>query len=1390
MSQSFEENEPAAAEEAPGASDEASTDREATEPPAPDVAALEAEVRRLEAKGGKVVAYDEALYNLYFAYVAEVRNEEAVATARKLFRLREQDVGPTDDATIVSLRWLAESLEVTDSGVEEADRLFEEVLNRLARKSKRRVSAEIAELDKVLAETSPTFALRTLERQTDIVENNRRSFDGTYLRAHRVKIAKFIDKNAADAGPLRERAVALARRAWSVHEAFVIAEWNAYRENADSWNGDSAHPVDALVEFYTDRVLERDGGLFGWLLGSGLYDESMAPQEVARRILDTLPPVVDAELKRRKGTDLNSTLLLTIVNATAQVGSSADRGALDAAARLLLPENLGGSGRSPLSIDELNAIIAAYDVVAPGSIPGVVAERDRLAVEENSAKELQDALREFAHPSGEEPDSKIKARTRLGDLLESRAKVLGEASEEFVDYVHAGVSGAFSWDADPMLELAEFLSERFGPHSRASLSVASQALYALVSAGREREAVRLGMLIEPQAEQAFGLNDTLTQGIVAQMLGPTLRVGSTADQKNILEKAERLDVTPDNNLLHDLVVNGATEAALRLLWRRIRSKDSGGFDSIAENYSLIETIGSDSDRTAYAQVVEADLLQMLSKTPDPRSWLGTEGEAYFRSLRPSLLALPKVIAGACDKGQEARDAIAAKRTQWFRKGIEDDRRKFTYLIISGFEKLVERATIDCFIRGGRRADATRLIKLSARTQSDVDLGLRTLAGLRSALVLASASDWTGAERELTLLLDAQRMLAENEAKMQADGGFAPPVARKPSSAIPISGLLDSLAAIQYAPDLRGEQILPVTFLKSLWRAKGAAAPREALDKAFRLAQRTELGAAAAIAKMAARGLGGPVLAEKVRKLQDIEAQIANLPLKSGGLSDGKASELAYEYRVIDAEIAQEFPRYYELVNPRALAIDEVQNLLLSDEALVLTIGAPALLSAPEETFVTVVTKTEVRWTRTALGPEAIAVEVSALRCGLDEEEWATATKARRCGELLKLNRNPDPSDPLPFNVGRAHTLYKELLGPFERMIKGKRLLIVGSGALTSVPFSVLVTEKPSAPFLRNFEQYFGVAWLAMRNALVTLPAVSSLSSLRQQTESTTFASAQYAGYGDPVLAGDDRICRTVKAPDDCPSLEPAARVASTSIERATVRGSGARRSGGANVEDVFASAGDTVSMRDQIRALCPLPDTAYEIKCVAKRFSNPHLGLNETATEADLKKLSASGQLSQYRVLHFATHGLLAGDVQRITRRQGEPALVLTPPEKPADAYDDGLLMASEVAALQLNAEWVVLSACNTAAGDKIGAEALSGLARSFFYAGARSLLVSHWPVYSDAAVRLSTRAFAELDGDTSIGRAEALRRAMIALMSDLTQKDNAHPAVWAPFVLVGEGTR
>jgi CHAT domain-containing protein len=262
------------------------------------------------------------------------------------------------------------------------------------------------------------------------------------------------------------------------------------------------------------------------------------------------------------------------------------------------------------------------------------------------------------------------------------------------------------------------------------------------------------------------------------------------------------------------------------------------------------------------------------------------------------------------------------------------------------------------------------------------------------------------------------------------------------------------------------------------------------------------------------------------------------------------------------------------------------------------------------------------------------------------------------------------------------------------------------------------------------------------------------------------------GFGNPLLDGnpayaDDRQ-RAQDARDfrRCPVQQ---RVASN--ERA-VRGVAPITTRGGLVDAAF------------LRMQVPLPETAFELCAVASDLNaDPdEIYLGDRATEREVKRLSESGQLAQYRIVHFATHGALAGQI----RGNSEPGLLLTPPAQ-ASEEDDGYLTASEIAALKLDANWVILSACNTAAGGAQGAEALSGLARAFIYAQARALLVSHWAVNSDATVKLITGAISRLAVNKSMGRAEALRQSMLALI-DKGEPREAHPAFWAPFVVVGEG--
>ena len=529
--------------------------------------------------------------------------------------------------------------------------------------------------------------------------------------------------------------------------------------------------------------------------------------------------------------------------------------------------------------------------------------------------------------------------------------------------------------------------------------------------------------------------------------------------------------------------------------------------------------------------------------------------------------------------------------------------------------------------------------------------------------------------------------------------------------------------------------------------------QDAGSEAFISAQWANQSAAAtALAQMAARfGAGDDPLAALVRQQQDAVSELRildrSLPAelaKAENLRDSqreatmrrRAAELSTRVEQLNKDVAARFPEYASLVSPKPLAVQRVQQLLGADEALAF------FLASEKESHVFAVTRESFEWKTIPVGAEAMAAKVTAVRRGVDVDELLSSI---------------DAGKPVLFDLGVAYDLYQTLLGPVDPVIKNKpHLLVVPTGALTALPFHVLVTERPATavPRLEDMPSYRNAAWLIKRQAVSVLPSVESLEALRAFAR-TSSATRPMTGFGDPVFGPGE-----VK-PAPGPRGQPA-RPVKTRAYTDYWRGAGVDRS-------------------KLAEALPALPDTASELKAVAEKLGAPasdiHLRLE--ATEAAVK----TAPLSDYRVIYFATHGLVAGDIKDLA----EPSLALSLP-KQSTALDDGLLTASEVAQLKLNADWAVLSACNTSAGDKPGAEALSGLARAFFYAGARALLVSHWKVSSTAATRLTTATFDYLKSNPSAGPAEALRRAMLAYMADTSDPDNAYPAFWAPFEVAGEG--
>ena len=348
-----------------------------------------------------------------------------------------------------------------------------------------------------------------------------------------------------------------------------------------------------------------------------------------------------------------------------------------------------------------------------------------------------------------------------------------------------------------------------------------------------------------------------------------------------------------------------------------------------------------------------------------------------------------------------------------------------------------------------------------------------------------------------------------------------------------------------------------------------------------------------------------------------------------------------------------------------------------------------------------------------------------------------------------------------YDRARAYALYRDLVAPVESAFAGReKLFVTVTGRLSGLPLGVLITEPPKAgedgadpSVLANS------AWLADRYAMIGLPSVSVLRAVKRKPV-TSRAGESFIGYGAPVLGG---------------------------------AAAGKNTPAGTRVFHSADSDGATLADPDVLRQLAPLPGTARELSAMAAVFKAPPSDIR-TGASATETAVRSDANLEQARVVAFATHGILPREVSGIE----EPGLVFTPPAL-ASAADDGLLAASEVARLTLAADWVLLSACNTASSDGTpGADSLSSLARSFLYAGASALLASNWRVSDEATAALTVET---LSSRSSIGftRAEALQRAMRAVRTGKRADGSAiagwneswaHPAAWGAFTVISNEDR
>lgn len=550
--------------------------------------------------------------------------------------------------------------------------------------------------------------------------------------------------------------------------------------------------------------------------------------------------------------------------------------------------------------------------------------------------------------------------------------------------------------------------------------------------------------------------------------------------------------------------------------------------------------------------------------------------------------------------------------------------------------------------------------------------------------------------------------------------------------------------------------------QSLLKNRGQADPVKAdADLAFAALQASLVSSASKAQAIAAgRNAAGSMsddLGQLVRRREPLREEIQTLSRRfaeSARLPGGPAFDsdrfiiVRAELEAINQRLRSEFPAYFSFIQPAALPIADTMRLLAPDEALVM------LVPDGRQTHVFAVNHEGYKWVAATHTSPGLELQIQRLLWDL-----GAGVAVDPQTEIHWANED---GDRFPYHRGIAWQLYRELIEPVSTILQNrKHIFFVQGGELSSLPMSVLVTRAPAGDDA-DPEALRNTAWLVDDYAISILPSVQSLALIRDAAPGADSTKRQrFIGFGDPLLQG-----RSLARGKERMRSPPAQAVFRTPTH-------GSFRSQDAEVDIT------------RLRSMNRLPGTARELNDISKIFGPraSELFLADAATEAKVKQTA----FNDASVIAFATHGILAGEIRGAT----EPGLVMTPPAEPSIA-DDGYLSSSEISALRMKADWVILSACNTAGSDGLeGAPGLSGLARSFLYAGASSLLVSHWPVRDDVAARLTVDAIRRQRETPSGSAADAVRASMLTIRNDRSRDANpdtfAHPNAWAPFSLVGD---
>ncbi|WP_269514502.1 tetratricopeptide repeat protein [Brevundimonas subvibrioides] len=543
----------------------------------------------------------------------------------------------------------------------------------------------------------------------------------------------------------------------------------------------------------------------------------------------------------------------------------------------------------------------------------------------------------------------------------------------------------------------------------------------------------------------------------------------------------------------------------------------------------------------------------------------------------------------------------------------------------------------------------------------------------------------------------------------------------------------------------------VVFTRAAWSVDRSGAGDDALRaEAFQAVQWQEGSSAGraqvrAAARRALSPAGQALAREWETALEERAGLDRQFSAAAGGTDEAartRQADLVRRRDTLDARITdlttqleRDYPQYLELLNPSSLSVADLQPLLHESEALVLVSPGDARMPEGQRRgIVFVVTREGFDWAEVGMEPDDLEARIGVLRDELKPDG----------------GRGPDSGGSATvgqggrgFDRSRAYELYQALFGDerIAALLADKEDWILSpQGSLLSLPFAALPMAEPVGDDA-DPRALIDTPWLGTTRALSVLPNLSTLRQVRgEDRREAPSAPDPFRGFGFATYNAG----RTIQPEEG------------RFLTRAQLRA-------------------------NRVRTLDPLDSTGDELFAIAAALdADPATTLDFTtdATEARVQALSADGTLARARVIVFATHGLIPPELGL-----DQAALAFSPPGQP-EGDDDGLLTAAEAAGLRLNADWVILSACNTASSNaQAGSEALAGLARAFFFAGARSLLVSHWKVGDTDATALTTSTVRLQQQDPALSRARAMQQSMQGLMQN---PNTAHPTHWAPFILVG----